>query len=1711
MSDQIGSASIGLAVDASGVDAGLNTMEATVARAGRSLSSLGRQGAQSIDGIAAGATSAASTTERATRRIQNEIQRVTAAAQAGERGTRAFYEALASQRGADLNTLRPYLDQLDQVRDAQQAAGAAALRSGSAFNTQSQSAAQLAANLRGVPAQLTDIVTSLQGGQAPLTVFLQQGGQLRDMFGSAGGAARALGGYLASLISPLTVGAAAVTALAVAYSQGSKEADAYRLSLVLTGNAAGVTTGQLSALAKQASEAAGTQGANAAALAQLVGTGKVAADQLAKASVTAVQSQKFLGIAVEETVKNFADLGKAPLQATLKLNEQYNYLTLATYNQIKALELQGKTSESAKVAQSAYADAMKQKSKEVEAGLGSLEKGWNFVGTAAKSAWDRMLDIGRESSIDEKIAAARKRLEDAQKGFQAAPVQSSVGLAPSLGFGTGLKDTKAQAKAQLDALLQQKDESERIAKIEAERVRLAQAGVAWASEGEQYLSRSKKLELELVASREKGLAAGESDADIATRALNIRRQYADVANASIEAQIAAVGRLAAAQEAAAQRAKILLQGDQDAGLNKAFDRQDAYQKAMSKIDAEVLQRQKAALQRELELTAQKTVSIDEQIAHQQKLADLRSEIAKRDVDIGNRQLQLSIDLRNADIARNRSAFEMLDNLLDSRTADTEALKQQLQAQNDQNAAIGLSGKALEAFNTKLVEERATRLELKADILNTIPARAAEAEELRKQAQLLRDLNKAQIEGARKTANVKVYQEFWESVDHAAQDAFTHIFEGGKSVFDRLKDSLKTGLLDVLYQLTVKQFIVNVKTNLSGDLFSNLTSALNPSASGSSGSSLLGTATNLFSIGKTIYSGFSAGIASSLGTQIAGLGNLFGSQAVSAFGTGMTLTTSQAATAAGAYGAAGNTAAAGGLTAGAGAASAIPIIGWIIAGMMANDDFYKQGYRIDGQRGDITKELMASTLKGNILGPIGATATVGIGAADSLLRTLGLDSRTASLLSGSSLWAKAFGRQSPTIQEQGIQGTITASGVTGESYAKILEKGGWFRSDKRYTNTQVLDTDTDSRFDKQVTSIISAVKGFGSALGEQTSQIDSYSKQFKLMLTGKADEDEKAVAALFAGIGDDLATLLVPSIAKLSAEGESAAATLARVANDYTVMNAALGAIGLNFGAVGVSSLEAREKLIALTGGLDSFVSQAEFFSQNFLSEAERTAAVQKQLQSAFGDLGVKAIPKTRDEFAALVKSLDLTSDGGQKTYAGLMNLQQAFASVTPFIDKAALLQQEMQLQAQKQAQQRQLDIQLMEVLGNSEGALAATRNDALDALLTDQARIAQAQIYAAQDAKKVYDSLVGVADGALARLTTSINAEKDRINSAYNSQAQAIRDATSTAVKSAQESLQAAQDQANAIQTVFNALDGALNSIKIESDAATLARRQSAQATLGAALTNPAALGSNKALAEALSTITGQGSERLFGTFEEYARDQARTNNTIAALKAVAGEQVDNAALTVKRLGDNIDAIQRASEKQLAQLQIDTQAQLDKLDQQLAGQTAQIDALKGIDNSVLSVKSAVEMVAAAINNLKSNPTGQQNSTDIFTAQINELYRSVLGREGKQEGINFWVNALKSGVGLDQIRREFMATDEYKNLQAIKTPIQSVSADQTYALMARVSDSNQNNAALLAEVQRLNVLTAAQQVTLDAIAEATGIAGDVLDKAQKGQPLATESK
>ncbi|QXA74994.1 phage tail length tape measure family protein [Klebsiella aerogenes] len=279
------------------------------------------------------------------------------------------------------------------------------------------SAKQTAWAMRMIPAQMTDIVVGLSTGQSPFMVLMQQGGQLKDMFGGIGPAIKGVGGYVMGLINPFTLAAAAVGVLGLAYYKGSQEQGEFYKSLTLTGNLVGKTSGQLADMAARVSVTANsTTGAAASTLNQLVSSGKVAGDSLERVTTAVVEISDATGIATEKLVGDFNDIAADPVAAITKLNDQYHFLTLATYNQIKALQDEGNQQEAARVATDAYANTMQQRANDIHQNLGILESAWDSLGKKAKGAWDAMLNIGREQTLSDKLASLNENIAEAQKG-----------------------------------------------------------------------------------------------------------------------------------------------------------------------------------------------------------------------------------------------------------------------------------------------------------------------------------------------------------------------------------------------------------------------------------------------------------------------------------------------------------------------------------------------------------------------------------------------------------------------------------------------------------------------------------------------------------------------------------------------------------------------------------------------------------------------------------------------------------------------------------------------------------------------------------------------------------------------------------------------------------------------------------------------------------------------------------------------------------------------------------------------------------------------------------------------------------------------------------------------------------------------------------------------------------------------------------------------
>lgn len=268
--------------------------------------------------------------------------------------------------------------------------------------------------MRQLPAQMTDIVTSLASGMPVWMVMIQQGGQIKDSFGGVGNSLKAL----ASLITPARVAmfgfAGAAAAVALAAYKGSQEFGEYNKQLILTGGYAGRTAAQLDALARSLSGNGITQYGMADTISKVVGSGAFSGRDVDMVSKTAAAMEKAVGQSVDETIKQFQRLQEDPVKAVTELDKSLHFLTVTQLEQITTLQTQGKEQEAAKMAMESYANAMDERTKQIKENLGTLEKAWQWVGNEAEKAWDKMLNIGREKTLEQQIQEYEEALIEAQ-------------------------------------------------------------------------------------------------------------------------------------------------------------------------------------------------------------------------------------------------------------------------------------------------------------------------------------------------------------------------------------------------------------------------------------------------------------------------------------------------------------------------------------------------------------------------------------------------------------------------------------------------------------------------------------------------------------------------------------------------------------------------------------------------------------------------------------------------------------------------------------------------------------------------------------------------------------------------------------------------------------------------------------------------------------------------------------------------------------------------------------------------------------------------------------------------------------------------------------------------------------------------------------------------------------------------------------------------
>lgn len=366
---------------------------------------------------------------------------------------------------------------------------------------------QYTAAMRGLPAQFTDIVVSLQGGQNPLTVFLQQGGQIKDMFGGVGNALTAVTRGIAAMINPVTVLGAAVGVLAYGWYAGSQESKAFLVALETTGNKAGTTVANLNDMARAMDGLEGvTRGKAAEALTIFATQAGVGEDRLQRYATTAIAWEKATGESADKVAERFKKIADDPVKGLLELNKQMGFLTSATFEQVKALQQAGKETEAAQVAQDAYDRAVASAAKTINQNLGTVERTWNAIKSAALGALDAIKAVGRDTTQQEAISKLEKTLADRE-------ARGPLNDATAEAFNRGNARLLAQIENAKSLLGLQNSVDAYGQKAIAREQTLIDLSV----EADRYADKKLRKEREIAAAREKFGEAAKNDAKAAAQ------------------------------------------------------------------------------------------------------------------------------------------------------------------------------------------------------------------------------------------------------------------------------------------------------------------------------------------------------------------------------------------------------------------------------------------------------------------------------------------------------------------------------------------------------------------------------------------------------------------------------------------------------------------------------------------------------------------------------------------------------------------------------------------------------------------------------------------------------------------------------------------------------------------------------------------------------------------------------------------------------------------------------------------------------------------------------------------------------------------------------------------------------------------------------------------------------------------------------------------
>lgn len=656
--------------------------------------------------------------------------------------------------------------------------------------------------------------------------------------------------------------------------------------------------------------------------------------------------------------------------------------------------------------------------------------------------------------------------------------------------------------------------------------------------------------------------------------------------------------------------------------------------------------------------------------------------------------------------------------------------------------------------------------------------------------------------------------------------------------------------------------------------------------------------------------------------------------------------------------------------------------------------------------------------------IGTGTAAGIGAGIGMLAgpiSIGLSA--LQLLGG----GRIFGRGPRQVTGSGIEGVLSTSGADLRQFESWSQRGSLFRRGRSGTDTSPISAELDATLDASLRAVTQSVRAHAEVLGLNASAIDGVTQNIRISTAGLNEQQQReAIEQALGGFGDELAARLTDGA--FARAGESASATLNRLANSLIVVNRASDTLYGTLMQASLASGHLASQIVEAFGDADAFAKAIDAYHQAIYTDAERMATQQRQIGDALRDLGF-AMPDTIASFRALVDAQDLTTESGRAAFAALVNLGPAFAQVTNAATEAAekILRAQMNglaktFAAYHDAQRRSIEGQIDQAQVSIDALDEQLRgvNRLLDAArgLSEFAQRLRAEFAGAFDEASRLDVLRADVAHALAAARGGDLDAFARVQSGAQAFLAAAREQADTPQHFARLAASVILDVEDVARSVEGAQQSAAQSLQSQRDA--LAAQQQTLRQQLAALTDTA-LSAEQALAQAREQFAQDArlmAQQLIAT-DNIAKGLAMLPPEVAsALSAVllpALQSMTNglaSTLAVKHTGVAQSAAAQAASGGIsvtaARDQVAMQAIREAAGTSLASQTQAIDRL--MDDAGYSIDQITRLANTAL-----GADVSANIADLNNAKkINDIYQSILNRHADDDGLQYWMDMHRSG-------------------------------------------------------------------------------------------------